>query len=190
MDLFTYSYQAAGDRKTIDAGLFSAIPANDIRRTQFATSGGAIRMPINKFFAPGRVVEGQRDVVTDLVFMRVDEFYLLSAEAAAKSGDETSAKNRLKQLLTIRLGSAANADAFVDPLTGTNLINTIYNQTRIEFWGEGKAYLAMKRNQATVTRGSNHVFRAGQSFLYNSDELSYQIPQLELDNNAEITDQN
>jgi len=190
MDLFTYSYQAAGDRKTIDAGLFSAIPANDIRRTQFATSGGAIRMPINKFFAPGRVVEGQRDVVTDLVFMRVDEFYLLSAEAAAKSGDETSAKNRLKELLTIRLGSAANADAFVDPLTGSNLINTIYNQTRIEFWGEGKAYLAMKRNQATVTRGSNHVFRAGQSFLYNSDELSYQIPQLELDNNAEITDQN
>ena len=75
MDLFTYSYQAAGDRKTIDAGLFSAIPANDIRRTQFATSGGAIRMPVNKFFAPGRVVEGQRDVVTDLVFMRVDEFY-------------------------------------------------------------------------------------------------------------------
>lgn len=190
MDLFTYSYQAAGDRKTIDAGLFSAIPANDIRRTQFATSGGAIRMPVNKFFAPGRVVEGQRDVVTDLVFMRVDEFYLLSAEAAAKSGDETSAKNRLKELLTIRLGSAANADAFVDPLTGSNLINTIYNQTRIEFWGEGKAYLAMKRNQATVTRGSNHVFRAGQSFLYNSDELSYQIPQLELDNNAEITDQN
>jgi hypothetical protein len=190
MDLFTYSYQAAGDRKTIDAGLFSSIPANDIRRTQFATSGGAIRMPVNKFFAPGRVVEGQRDVVTDLVFMRVDEFYLLSAEAAAKSGDETSAKNRLKELLTIRLGSAANADAFVDPLTGTNLINTIYNQTRIEFWGEGKAYLAMKRNQATVTRGSNHVFRAGQSFLYNSDELSYQIPQLELDNNAEITDQN
>ncbi len=190
MDLFTYSYQAAGDRKTIDASLFSAIPANDIRRTQFATSGGAIRMPINKFFAPGRVVEGQRDVVTDLVFMRVDEFYLLSAEAAAKSGDETSAKNRLKQLLTIRLGSAANADAFVDPLTGSNLINTIYNQTRIEFWGEGKAYLAMKRNQATVTRGSNHVFRAGQSFLYNSDELSYQIPQLEIDNNAEITDQN
>ena len=190
MDLFTYSYQAAGDRKTIDAGLFSSIPANDIRRTQFATSGGAIRMPVNKFFAPGRVVEGQRDVVTDLVFMRVDEFYLLSAEAAAKSGDETSAKNRLKELLTIRLGSAANADAFVDPLTGTNLINTIYNQTKIEMWGEGKSYLAMKRNQATVTRGSNHVFRAGQSFLYDSDEMSFQIPQLEMDNNSLITDQN
>lgn len=77
-------------------------------------------MPINKFFAPARTVEGQRDVVTDLVFMRVDEFYLLSAEAAAKSGDETSAKNRLKQLLTIRLGSAANADAYVDPLSGND----------------------------------------------------------------------
>ena len=190
MDLFTYSYQAAGDRKTIDASLYASIPSNDIRRTQFAASGGAIRMPINKFFAPARTVEGQRDVVTDLVFMRVDEFYLLSAEAAAKSGDETSAKNRLKQLLTIRLGSAANADAYVDPLSGNDLRNAIYFQTKVEMWGEGKSYLAMKRNQATVTRGSNHVFRAGQSFIHDSDEMSYQIPQLEMDNNSLITDQN
>jgi hypothetical protein len=48
----------------------------------------------------------------------------------------------------------------------------------------------MKRNQARITRGSNHVFRAGQFFEYNSDELSYQIPQLEMDNNSEITGQN
>ena len=190
MDLFTYSYQAAGDRKTIDAGLFSAIPANDIRRTQFATSGGAIRMPVNKFFAPGRVVEGQRDVVTDLVFMRVDEFYLLSAEAAAKTGNEVAAKARLKELLESRLGGAANADAYVDPLSGANLRQAIYNQTRIELWGEGKSYLALKRNQATVTRGTNHVFRAGQSFAYDLDEMSFQIPQLEMNNNPDITTQN
>lgn len=190
VDYFTYSYQWAGDRKTIDTNLLGLIPVGDVRRTQFGTSGTSNRMPINKFFAPDRVVGGQQIITTDYIFMRVDEFYLLSAEAAAKSGDETSAKNRLKELLASRLGGTANADAYVDPLTGAALRQAIYNQTRIEFWGEGKSYLALKRNQATVTRGTNHVFRANQSFVFDSDEMSFQIPQSELDNNGSITGQN
>jgi hypothetical protein len=43
-----------------------------------------------------------------------------------------------------------------------HLKKEIYLQTRIEFWGEGKSYLAMKR-KATTTRGSNHLFFAGDS---------------------------
>lgn len=190
IDYFTYSYQWAGDRKTIDTNLLGLIPSNDIRRTQFGTSGTSNRMPINKFYAPDRVVGGQQIITTDLVFMRVDEFYLLSAEAAAKSGDETGAKNILRDFLANRLGGLANASAYVDPLSGDALKQAIYNQVRIEFWGEGKSYLAMKRNQATVTRGTSHVFRANQSFIFDSDEMSFQIPQSELDNNAEITGQN
>lgn len=190
MDYFTYSYQWAGDRKTIDTNLLGLIPVNDVRRTQFGTTGTSTRMPINKFFSPDRVVGGQQIITTDYLFMRVDEFYLLSAEAAAKSGDETAAKNRLKEFLASRLGGATNADAYVDPLTGSALTEAIYRQTKIEFWGEGKSYLAMKRNQATVTRGTNHVFRAGQSFLYDSDEESFQIPQDEMNNNPLITGQN
>jgi hypothetical protein len=41
---------------------------------------------------------------------------------------------------------------------GNYIAKEIYLQTRIEFWGEGKSYLAMKRNKATTTRGSNHLF--------------------------------
>lgn len=191
VDYYTYSYQWAGDRKTIDTNLLALIPANDIRRTQFGTSGTTNRMPINKFYDPGRTAGGQQIVTTDYIFMRVDEFYLLSAEAAAKSGDEAGAKNRLKQLLSTRFtGGAADADAYVNPLAGDALKQAIYNQTRIELWGEGKSYLALKRNQATVTRGTNHVFRAGQSFAYDIDEMSFQIPQLEMDNNPSITGQN
>ena len=48
----------------------------------------------------------------------------------------------------------------------------------------------MKRNEATVTRGTNHVFRAGESFVYYSDEMSFHIPQSEINNNPSITDQN
>jgi starch-binding outer membrane protein, SusD/RagB family len=191
MDYYTYSYAWAGDRKSIDSGLLAAIPSTDVRKTQFGTSGITNRMPINKFFAPARTAGGQQLITTDLIFMRIEEFYLLSAEAAANTGDEDTAKDRLKALLEIRLnGGAAAAAAYADPLTGQALKDAIYLQTRIEFWGEGKSYLALKRKQATVTRGTNHVFRAGQSFLYSIDEMSFQIPALEINNNPSITSQN
>lgn len=190
IDYFTYSYAWAGDRKSIDNALLASIPSNDIRKSQYGTSGITTNMPINKFFDPGRTAGGQQTITTDLIFMRVEEFYLLSAEAAAKSGDEPAAKTRLKALLASRLGGAVNADAYVDPLSGQALKDAIYKQTRIEMWGEGKSYFALKRNQATVTRGTNHVFRSGESFIYNSDEMSFQIPQTELNNNTDITTQN
>jgi len=191
MDYYTYSYAWAGDRKSIDDLLFASIPSTDVRKTQFGTSGTTTRMPINKFFDPGRTAGGQQTITTDYIFMRIEEFYLLSAEASAKTGDETTAKDRLKDLLAIRLnGGAAAADTYVNGLSGQSLKDAIYLQTRIEMWGEGKSYLALKRNQATVTRGTNHVFRAGQSFLYDIDEMSFQIPQSELNNNSSITAQN
>ena len=189
MDYFTYSYAWAGDAKSIDNLLFSQIPDNDIRKTQFGTTPNADLMPINKFFDPARTAGLQYIITTDLIFMRVEEFYLLSAEAAAKTGDEAGAKATLVELLTNRLG-ASEAAAYVAPLSGNQLRNAIYLQTRIEMWGEGKSYLAMKRNQATIQRGSNHVFRAGESFAANSTELSFQIPVSEIDNNPNINSQN
>ncbi|WP_338409106.1 RagB/SusD family nutrient uptake outer membrane protein [uncultured Flavobacterium sp.] len=191
IDYFTYSYAWAGDRKAIDNNLYASIPANDIRKTQFETVSVPRRgMPLNKFFDPGRAAGGQQTITTDYIFMRIEEFYLLSAESSAKTGDETNAKNRLKELLAIRLGSSANADAAVDPLSGQALKDAIYFQTKVELWGEGKSYLALKRNQATVVRGTNHVFRSGESFAYDIDDMSFQIPQSELNNNPSITTQN
>lgn len=189
MDFYTYSYAWAGDTKSIDDALFAQIPDEDIRKTQYGT-GAAPLQPINKFFDPGRTAGGQFAITTDYIFMRVDEFYLLSAEASARLGDDASAKARLQDLLALRLGSTAAATTYLNQFSGASLIEEIYFQTRIELWGEGKSYLAMKRNQATVTRGTNHVFRAGQSFSYDSDEMSFQIPEVEIINNPNITSQN
>lgn len=189
MDVFTYSYAAAGDTKSIDNLLYSQIPSNDVRRNQFGT--GVIGLqPINKFFDPERIIFNQYYITTDLIFMRADEFYLLSAECAAETGNEAGAKALLTEFLTERMGGASNASAYVNPLSGEALKDAIYLQTRIEMWGEGKTYFAMKRNQATVTRGTNHVFRAGESFAYDSDEMSFQIPESEILNNPSINEQN
>ncbi|WP_243470997.1 RagB/SusD family nutrient uptake outer membrane protein [Winogradskyella sp. MH6] len=188
IDCFTYSYAWAGDHKSIDDLLYSQISDNDVRKTQFGTGTAALQ-PINKFFDPGRTIGGQYIITTDLIHMRVDEFILLSAESAAKSSNEPAAKTMMIDFLTPRVG-AAEASATITPLSGQALLDEIYLQTRIELWGEGKSYLAMKRNQATVTRGTNHVYRAGESFAYDSDEMSFQIPEVEIINNGLINGQN
>ncbi len=200
MDIYSYSYQFFGDTKSIDSDLFNAIRPNDIRKTQFLDdpaannlSSGYRLSPFKKFYDPARTLRGTSVVTTsDYVFLRVDEMYLLSAEMSARIGGmEVDARNRLKDVLSLRFDDAADY-AYVDALSGTALQNEIYLQTRIEFWGEGKSYLAMKRNKATVTRGanSNHLFLKGGSWQYNSDEMTFKIPQSEIQNNIFINEQN
>ena len=175
MDAYTYSYQWAGDYKSIDDALYAQIESDDVRKNQFGTGTSALQ-PINKFFDPNRTIGGQYIITTDLLFMRVEEFYLLSAESAAMLGNDAAAKSTMVELLDNRMADAAGT---VNSLSGTQLQDFIYLQTKIELWGEGKTYLAMKRNQATVTRGTNHVYRAGESFAYDSDELTFDMPSLE-----------
>lgn len=184
MDLYTYSYQWAGDRKSIDRALWDAIPTTDVRKGQFTAASGY--RPVNKFYDPARVVGGQRVITCDYLYMRVDEFYLLHAEAAAKTSRETQAKAVLTQLLTARNSNIG----YISTLTGAALTDEIYKQTRIELWGEGKSYLAMKRNRATINRGSNHLFQAGVAVPHNDAKLSWKIPQAEMLNNPFITEQN
>jgi len=184
VDQFTYSYAWAGDPKTIDRGLYDAIHADDIRKNQFAspTATSYKLQPINKFFDPGRVAGGQRQVITDLVYMRSDEFYLLNAEAKARLGQDASARTALSTFLTPRITDIS----YLSSLSGQALLNEIYLQTRIELWGEGKSYFAMKRNKATITRGVNHLFDAGNSFAYNDPKLTFVIPQAEVLNNPNL----
>jgi starch-binding outer membrane protein, SusD/RagB family len=184
MDRYTYSYQWAGDRKAIDKGLYDAIPATDVRKGQFAPNNneGYYLVAQNKFYDPARVTGGQRNITTDYLYMRVDEMYLLNAETAAKSGDEPTARTSLKALLALRVPSTA----YVDALTGQALLNEIYLQTRIELFGEGKSYLAMKRNKATIVRGTNHLSKVGVPIPYNDPRLTFSIPQSEIQNNPFI----
>jgi hypothetical protein len=177
VDLFTYSYAWAGDPKLIDAGLYASIKADDVRKTQFDDG-----WPINKFYAPDRIEGGQRNIETDYVYMRSDEFLLMKAEAQARLNLDADARTTLKQLLTLRLTNTT----YVDALSGQALKDEIYFQTRVELWGEGKTFLAMKRLKRGCTRGSNHLYFAGQTFAWDAPELTFQIPQAEVLNNPNL----
>lgn len=189
VDIWTYSYAFVGDPKAMDLDLYNSIPENDVRKQQFDTHpdfAANMPLPIRKFWPPtadGTLVPGgERYVEADYLYMRVAEFYLLHAEAAAKTGDEATAREYLKRLLAERIEDSS----YVDGLSGQALEDEIYYQTRIELWGEGKTYLAMKRNKATITRGSNHLIEAGVSIPHNDGRLTLEIPISEIQNNPNI----
>jgi hypothetical protein len=121
--------------------------------------------------------------------MRVTEMYLLSAEMSAVEGDVIAARTRLKQVLANRFSDPADY-AYVDTLTGQDLIDEIVFQTKIEFVGEGKSYLLMKRRKLTNTRGSNHLNRVGESISYDDPKVTFSIHQRELTDNPNISQGN
>ena len=184
VDYYSYSYAWAGDGKVIDLGLVNQIPTDDVRYYQF----DSYLYPDGKFFHEDRKIGGQRTIEADYFYFRFADMLLLHAEAQAYLGNETEAKAALTSLLDERLVSGDTS--YLDALSGQALIDEIYLQTRIELWGEGKTYLAMKRNKATVTRGSNWLDFPGQSFEHNDEDLTFEIPEEEIRDNPLINDQN
>ena len=108
------------------------------------------------------------------------------AEAEAALGNDAAARQSLKAILDHRIPDTS----YLDALSGADLQDEVYLQTRIELWGEGKSYLAMKRLRKTITRGSNWLDYAGQSFDYNDERLTFEIPEIEIRNNPNISEQN
>jgi len=187
IDIFTYSYAAVGNTKSMDRNLFDAIHENDYRKEQFMDDPGHKfeLTPYNKFYNDKRVVFGNRTVTDDYVYMRVEEMVLLAAEMAAKENQEGVAIAHLTQLLETRFDDAADY-AYAATLSGQDLLDEIILQTRIEMWGEGKSYLSMKRNKLTINRGPNHLNHIDEDIDYNDERLTFEIPQSEIQNNPFI----
>lgn len=184
VDIFTYSYASVGNTFGIDKGLFDAIPSTDIRKTQFADAfGNGQLLPINKFYDAARKYQGDRTWTNDEVYMRVAEFYLAKAEAQARQGKDAEARKTLLELVKER---DDNAESRISSLSGQALLDEIYFQWRVEMWGEGRSLFAAKRFKKTMTRGSNHIDLAGQSYKYNDPRMIFEIPESELNNNPNI----
>jgi len=192
VDIFTYGYASSGDYKLIDAGLYAAIPSADVRKKWFGkyTSGNIEvgvdpLLPIGKFFDPGKTPDGDRTWTNDLVYMRVEEMYLIKAEALANANDIAGARVALKALLDQR-----NPSADLSVMNQADLLNEIYLNWRVEMWGEGKSYFAMKRFKKSMTRASNNALLAGNTFPYNYNRMIFEIPEREQLNNPNLVPQN
>ena len=188
MDIFSYSYQWAGNIKAMDESLYSQISDDDVRKGQFGPYGGVNTVPYNKFYHEGRTTGGQRQVTADLFYMRVAEMYLLAAEGAAEANNLADARTYLKALVGQRLTTGDTS--YIDGLDKSGLLAEITFQSRVELWGEGKSYFRVKRRKETVNRGSNWLDFPGTSYPYNDEQLTFEIPEEEIRDNPLISEQN
>jgi len=110
--------------------------------------------------------------------------YLIQAEALSRSGDDPGARTALLGLIADR---EPGAEARLNTLSGDDLLNEIYLQWRIEMWGEGKAYWALKRFKGTVHRGMNHFNMANTSYQHDDPRIILSIPEDEINNNPMLS---
>lgn len=178
------SYAGAGTYKRITRALLEKISTDDVRRYTFDASRNNTKF---------RLVDPA--VYTwDVLYMRLAEMYLIKAEAEARLGDG-NAVNTLEELVTKRNPNYSFAST---PYSGgSDLLQEILLQRRIELWLEGFSYTDIQRLKIGLDRPTgtgNHSL--GSAFTLTmpagDNRFLFKVPQREIDANENITssDQN
>ena len=202
---FTSGYTVVGAWRKGNTALFNSITASDVRKGWWLDENGtsthcvapytqaylasAIQEPATpeyvnvKFGVFQDNMTKTQSAASDIVLMRIEEMYLIKAEAQAMSGDVSGACTTLVSLIsTCRDANYAFSNSSVDAV-----MEEIWRQRRIEFWGEGIAYYdIMRLNKGIDRRGGG--FEPG--YVYNVPAgdpiLIFQIPQTEVESNKAL----
>lgn len=171
--------------RLIDKALFESIPETDYRKSWFNAqvdntqpTAGAKKQYANLKF--GKIA----DWLMDYMYMRAPEMYLIEAEALAHMGREAEAAAALKPLMDARNPEGT-------PFA-TMSVEDVYQQRRIELWGEGFSFFDLKRLNKGIDRnyeGTNHW--AGMRIKVEPLAVNwvYQIPNQEMQENIYLNDE-
>ena len=128
-------------------------------------------------------IQGDRDWLSDNVYMRWELVYLIGAEAACRQGLLDDAKNFLFAITDQRVieGQETVYDAWKATLTDeTTLLDAIRHNWRIELWGEGYGLQTFRRFGRTVTLGSNHKRSDKELSPATPRKFTFELPTGEL----------
>lgn len=172
--------------KSFSLELYRQMNDEDVRKKLIDASSIATGRLIPKKFAAG----GDKDFNADLVMMRPEEMLLIEAEARVRINENSNARMLLKLLRDRRYENPVAITS-----SGTELLNEILLERRIELWAEGFRSFDIKRLKQGVDRNnSNHIPSVARvmSLPAGSERLIFKIPQSEIDANPKIgeTDQN
>lgn len=189
MDVHTYSYAYAGAYKAIDDALYEEIPETDIRKQWWNDKQVGQLIPDWKFYDLKRGVKADeidRRWLNDVVYMRIEEMYLVGAEAALRAGKLDGARRLLKVLLSERDKNMADR---VDGMSEAELMSQLKYNWRVEMWGEGRGLITFKRFGDVKTAGGNHfASTVKKAQIKPTDpECIFALPYSEYTNNNAIT---
>ena len=217
MDACTNVYYAAEAPKCISNWLYAQIPSTDIRKGWW---NGNIGVTADEWKYGANINYNQfkfqwadqQSYKGDYIFMRLEEAYLILAEALCRQGRESDAKSALGEVMKRR---DSNWAAVVTPLSGNEqtfgsvgtvktLMDEILLQRRIELWGEtgrifdilrlAKGWTRYWTVNGEVSNHTNYLSKYPEYLNFPADyiECILMIPQVEIDNNPNINpeDQN
>jgi hypothetical protein len=200
---FGYVGPGGGEAMLMDRNLYNRIPDTDFRKKSYVKPGASIsdiesntpnsykqwmttKPCLSLKFRPsqGEYEEYTIAAASSVPLMRVEEMYLIEAEAAAR---QNAAQG--KQLLETFVKTYRNPDYVCTGTSTEEIIDEIWLQRRVELWGEGFATFDIKRLNKGITRsynGTNHP--AGH--LFNTTQspgwMNYCIVRTEFNNNFAI----
>ncbi len=204
MGSLNYGYANYSGGKQINKALFNSIPETDARKgwwldaegnsanltsQQLATAQGYGCVPYTQMkFAPhGNVLKTSINA-NDIPLMRIEEMYLIKAEAEAMSGGNG------KATLESFVKTYRDPEYVCNASSPEDVQEEVFHQRRIELWGEGlNWYDLMRLNKAVDRRGGGYP---NASMIFNipagSDLLLWRIPEKEILANPslELTDNN
>ena len=174
--------------RLIDKRLYDGIPESDERKKWFQNETASLTpqtKPAKEAIAwklPCASLKFGYDgaFTMDYVYMRASEMVLIEAEALAHLGRNREAATVLKELLSQRDPAWNAAKVTVDD---------VWQQRRIELWGEGFAMFDLKRLHKGIDRnynGSNHYPSAKFAVPPGDKRWIYKIPQVEILENPDI----
>ncbi len=201
-----YGYAAAGPLTMIDASLYAKIDDNDFRKLLWKAPKGSDLEGQNEYinqtwgeslptyaslkFRPneGNMADYKIGSASAYPLMRVEEMYLIEAEAAAHKNPADG-----KTLLTKFMTSYRNPSYTTSASSAEEVVQEVVLQKRIELWGEGQSYYDFKRLDMPVIRGYEGTnFSEARRFNTTTRPawMNFCIVQTEGNSNAAVKDYN
>jgi hypothetical protein len=192
MGSLNYGYANFSGGRQINKALYNSIPSSDVRKgwwldeskispnlnkaqQDFIDSKGYVERTQVKF-APYKDEVGTSTNANDIPLMRIEEIYLIKAEAEAlSSGDgKATLESFVKTYRNPAYVCAASSPADVQ--------EEVFRQRRIELWGEGLNWYDIMRLNKPIDRRGGGFPNATMVFNISAldDILLWRIPETEI----------
>ncbi len=200
MGSINYGYANFSGGKQINKTLFESIPESDVRRGWWldenlsspnlnkeqaaAVEGYGYPEYTQVKFAPYKNEPKTSTNSNDIPLMRVEEMYLIKAEAEAMSGG--NGQQTLQDFIT----SYRDPGYSVSAGSPADVQEEVFRQRRIELWGEGLNWFdIMRLNKGVDRRGGGYP---NATMVFNipagSDILLWRIPEAEIQANPALNE--
>lgn len=201
MGSLSYGYAWYSGGKQINKALYNTIPDTDVRKgwwlneertspnlnaeQQYCmTSYAGFPAYTQVKFGPYNDEVYTSTNANDIPLMRIEEMYLILAEAQAMGGNTGTGRATLENFIQTYRDPEYTCTA----ASATDIQEEIYRQRRIELWGEGLIwYDIMRLNKGVDRRGAGFQASCVYNIEAGSPLLLWLIPQNEINANPALT---